>query len=532
MQSLRTKIAVLLAITAGMVALAAGLLVYGLNTSRALIDKAQQAQTRVEQHLLLVGRISDYGNAAVNSASSPSPALPAAARLEQAKATVDPLFEALQNLNRLEVEGETGDAKTAAATKGLNLARMRAQFDSLHRAFAGGAIANATVETTQARLDAFGLGFSPILAQAIEDDRQLSDRLHERIDVLRKTLTRIAGGLALGAILVAGLLYGLIGRPLQTRIAATISGANAIAGGRLDTRLQPSGRDELSDLMVAFNAMASSLTNRETDLRDGQRRLQETIDEKTAELRRANAQLEEIDTTRRRFFSDISHELRTPLTVVQGEAEFNLKPNAKPRTADMRKSFATILGRVHGLRRRVDDMLRIARSESGKLDLARQPVDLNAIAADVAQSERDLCARYGIAIASEPAPGAVTVSGDRDWLRQVMSGLISNAVKHSQQGTRIRLTVRMAGATGELLVTDQGSGIADGDLPHVFDRFSRGGITRTPVDGFGVGLSLARWVVQEHGGEIGIGNNPDGRGAFVRIALPLVAAPRKEERTL
>ena len=186
---------------------------------------------------------------------------------------------------------------------------------------------------------------------------------------LRSRLSLIAAGLALLSLLAAAAVYLGVGRPLIRRIGETISGAEAISQGELGERLRPSGSDELTELMTRFNLMADSFEAREAELTSAQAQLQQTVDQQTADLREVNRRLETIDANRRQFFADVSHELRTPLTVVQGEAEFNLKAKARPSAADMRRSFETILKRVLELRRRVDDMLRVARSESGRLDL-------------------------------------------------------------------------------------------------------------------------------------------------------------------
>jgi signal transduction histidine kinase len=526
LSSLRTKIVVMLATAAIVAAVAAGLLAYGLDTSRRLIDKSQAAQARVEEYLLLIGRVSDYGNAVTAAASAPQ-SQTAPQRIADGYVNANQVFDNLNAMNVAEVERESGDAKSAAATKGLVLARMRAQFNALHESLAVDLDSARDLETVQARLDAFGLGFSPMLAQAIEDERQLSRRLGSDIDALRGRLTRYAAAQLLGTLLLGALLYYVLGRPLLRRINETVSGADAIAEGYLETRLKPTGRDELTALMSAFNRMASNLGARESELHEGQRNLQATIDRQTGDLRAANSRLESIDANRRRFFSDISHELRTPLTVVQGEAEFNLKPKAKPTAAQMRDSFRTILARVQGLRRRVDDLLRVARSESGTLDLVKLPVDAVAIVHEAVAAEADLCKRRSIRLSANDPETALMLEADREWIRQVLSGLIGNAVKHTNDGGTIDVSVRGNGAVAELTVSDSGEGFDANELPNLFDRFMRGKKASPGTDGFGIGLSLAKWVVEEHGGSISAANRSDGQGAMVEIRLPLIARKGK-----
>ncbi|MEM9473617.1 MAG: histidine kinase dimerization/phospho-acceptor domain-containing protein, partial [Pseudomonadota bacterium] len=370
LRSLRTRVLALLLAAAVISAISAVLLTYGLTSSQQLVDKAQAAQIRIENYLVLASRLSEYRDA-VTAATTPGANRDVARQqINQAHEPVRQTFTRLLSLNVLEVDRETGDGKSAAATKGLNLSRMKALFDNLHRSVVNSLAEGASGASGQGAMNAFGIGMSPILFQAIDNERQLSAAMHRQISNLRKRLIAIAVGLVSATVLLALAIYFRFGSPLLARIAETVHGAEAIAEGKLTTRLNPTGHDELTDLMRRFNTMAGSLAEREEELKTAQQDLQETVDRQTADLRQANEKLEKIDSNRRRFFSDISHELRTPLTVVQGEAEYNLNAKARPGIADMRQSFETILGRVQELRRRVDDMLRVARSESGRLDLS------------------------------------------------------------------------------------------------------------------------------------------------------------------
>ena len=517
-------------------AISAGLLTYGLTSSQQLVDKAQAAQIRIENYLILASRLSEYRDTAT---AATAPGANRSQALQQAKQAYEPVrraFTRLLSLNVLEVDRETGDGKSAAATKGLNLSRMKALFDNLHRSITTSLAENAAGASGQGALNAFGVGISPILFQAIDNERLLSATMHRRIASLRKRLIAIAIELVSATVLLSLAIYFRFGRPLLGRIAETVQGAEAIAEGKLTTRLNPTGHDELTDLMRRFNTMAGSLAAREDVLKTAQRDLQETVDRQTADLRQANEKLEKIDTNRRRFFSDISHELRTPLTVVQGEAEYNLNAKARPGVADMRQSFETILGRVQELRRRVDDMLRVARSESGRLDLSSKRIDLNRVVADAVGDETRPAERRGVELKFEAAPGELVVLGDYDWLRQVLGGLIVNAVKNSPEKTVIRITVLQQLQNAVVVIEDRGRGIDPVSLPHVFERFTRaGGDNNLQVeaesDGFGIGLNLAKWVIEGHSGSISLGNNVDGPGVTVHVTLPLMNGSTDQGKT-
>ena len=536
LRSLRTRVLLLLLSAAVISAISAGLLTYGLTSSQQLVDKAQAAQVRIENYLILASRLSEYRDAST-AAITPG-ANPGVARqqINQAYEPVRQTFTRLLSLNVLEVDRETGDGKSAAATKGLNLSRMKALFDNLHRSIGNSLTENTGGASGQGALNAFGIGISPILFQAIDNERQLSAAMHRQIASLRKRLIAIAIALVSATVLLFIAIYFRFGRPLLARIAETVQGAEAIAEGKLTTRLNPTGHDELTDLMRRFNIMAGSLAVREDELKTAQRDLQETVDRQTADLRQVNEKLEKIDSNRRRFFSDISHELRTPLTVVQGEAEYNLNAKARPGVADMRRSFETILGRVQELRRRVDDMLRVARSESGRLDLSSKRIDLNKVVADAVGDETKPAKRGGVELKLEAVPGELAIMGDYDWLRQVMGGLIVNAVKNSPEKTVIRISVSQQLQNAVVAIEDRGRGIDPDSLPHVFVRFARAGggdnlQVETESDGFGIGLNLAKWVIEEHAGSISLSNNADGPGVTAHVTLPLMSGPIDKGKT-
>ena len=263
--------------------------------------------------------------------------------------------------------------------------------------------------------------------------------------------------------------------------------------------------------------MAEALATRAETVAQDRARLNQIIDERTEALRAANTRLERTDEDRRRFFADISHELRTPLTVILMEAQLGRQGAPDPQAA-----FATIETRATRLNRRIDDLLRIARSETGQLGLDTAPVDLGALVQDaIAETAAEL-SNAGMTLAAPGALPEVTVEGDRNWLRQVIVGLIRNAIRHARSGGALRLEVT---PDGTVAVSDNGPGIAPGDQARIFDRFAQG--SGGTAQGFGLGLALARWVVEQQGGtiavtsplprEIALGDAP---GTKISVRLP------------
>jgi len=242
--------------------------------------------------------------------------------------------------------------------------------------------------------------------------------------------------------------------------------------------------------------MATALAARRDAVRGEWARLNDTIAERTEALRSANARLEEIDAARRRFFADISHELRTPLTVILMEAQIGRQGGAGATEA-----FATIEARAARLNRRIDDLLRVARSDSGQLVLDPVTTPLDDIATQVVEEVQAEVATEGLTLDVAEMP-VETVLCDPNWVRQVVVGLIRNAIRHAGDGGRLRLAPETGADGAGFSITDNGPGIAPDDHARVFERFAQVG--RMPGQGFGIGLALAKWVIEAQGGQISL----------------------------
>jgi signal transduction histidine kinase len=336
-------------------------------------------------------------------------------------------------------------------------------------------------------------------------------------------LMRISAALAAAVALIAVLLmHRSITRPLFARLDAVRQAAAAIGQGQLDLRLPVKSRDELGLLVASFNRMAARLARRERRVAADRAALEETIRERTADLVAANERLGEVDRSRRRFFADVSHELRTPLTVILGECDVALR--TLPPEADVfRGSLGTIRKRAQKLQRRVEDLLRLARSESGQIELAPRPVSICSVVAEAVESFARQARRRGLSLLFDPGATDIEVLADPEWLRQIVEGLIDNALRHASGATGIQVALAAAGGGAEISISDDGPGFpASGEA--LLERFSRSS-EGSGASGFGIGLALARWVVEQHGGSIALETLRGSHGARVVIRLP---AERKE----
>jgi len=220
----------------------------------------------------------------------------------------------------------------------------------------------------------------------------------------------------------------------------------------------------------------------------------------------------------REFAADASHELRTPLTVIRASVE-DLERHRDEPVAAVGSALIDIRDEVDHLAAMVDDLLLLARSDSGAIALERVPVDLGDVASTGASTLATVAAHRAVTISVDPEPAEVM--GDQARLRQLVVILVDNAVRHVPQGGHVGVRVRAVGGEATLVVEDDGPGIRPDDLPRVFDRFYRA--PGTPGDGTGLGLAIASWIVDRHGGRIEAANRPAGGAAFT-VRIPTIGA--------
>lgn len=222
----------------------------------------------------------------------------------------------------------------------------------------------------------------------------------------------------------------------------------------------------------------------------------------------------------RAFVADASHELRTPLTLIRANAELLQRDRDNPAAVD--EAANDIISDTDRLSSLVSQMLTLARSDAETDAFEMAYVDLAEIALDTARQMKLLADPKQITIEST-ANGAVGVQGDETRLRELVTILIDNSIKYSDDGSSLQVAVRSSGGRAHLTVSDTGRGIPATALPHIFDRFYRADKARSrEMGGTGLGLSIARWIVDAHNGDIKI-ESAEGSGTTVSVQLPVAA---------
>ena len=299
-----------------------------------------------------------------------------------------------------------------------------------------------------------------------------------------------AGALAfLLAVLMAALVARSVVRPLQKLAVA----AGAVARGDYNHRVPPRGPEEVRGVAESFNSMAAQVNTTQTAQRD--------------------------------LVANVSHDLKTPLTAISGWSQALLDGTAD--TPDERRRAAeTIFNEAGRMGRLVNDLLDLARLESGQFQLTQRFLDLGQVMTDV---ERGLLPRardkeIGLSLDLSPTP---PVLGDRDRLVQVFTNLADNALTYTPVGGRVGLAVRAANGSVEGVVSDTGPGIPEEELPRVFERFYRLEKSRTRGEdnrrGSGLGLAIVEELVHAHGGRISVSSRV-GQGTTFVVSLPTAPA--------
>jgi signal transduction histidine kinase len=306
-------------------------------------------------------------------------------------------------------------------------------------------------------------------------------------DATRSTLMQIIVVTALASMAFAAVASWLtIAQALSPLAVVTETAQQISSADDLSRRIPLHGpeNDEVGRLVLAFNA---------------------TLE-----------RLEHIFTSQQRFLADVSHELRTPLTVVKGNVDLMRKMGC----ADD-ESLAGIEEEADRLTRLVGNLLLETQADSGKLPLHFSAVELDTVLLEVFKKMRVL-ARDRIRIKVTEID-QVQINGDRDRLEQVLINLISNAIKYTPQGGEVFLSLAKVGSSARIIVRDTGVGISKDDLPHIFERFYRAEKSRSRQipGGFGLGLSIANWIVTHHGGRIEV-DSAEGKGTSFAIYLPLL----------
>jgi two-component system sensor histidine kinase BaeS len=310
---------------------------------------------------------------------------------------------------------------------------------------------------------------------------------------MMESVSRAFGRTLLYSLLVAALAAtataataGLfVARRISAPVQLLLEATRRISAGRYDERVHAGGNDELGSLSASFNKMAAAL--------------------------------EETEQRRREFITDVSHELRTPLSTLQGYMEGLMDGVVEPSE----ETWALLYAEAERMRRLVDDLGRVAQVEAGRLDLHIVPASPEELVGRAVEGMLPLYAEKGVRLEGAVPLQTPPVLADADRTVQVLTNLLSNALRHTPGGGRVGVEVEAQGDAVLFRISDTGVGIASEHLPHVFERFYRVEKSRSREGGgSGLGLAISRALIETMDGRIWAESEGQEKGAAFVFTLP------------
>jgi signal transduction histidine kinase len=300
---------------------------------------------------------------------------------------------------------------------------------------------------------------------------------------------QLATVLLLFAVGIAMALGYFLSSALTDRIRLVDWAAYSIAQGNLKARSPIQGRDEIADLATTFNQMAD-------------------------QLQRADARQRELENSRRDLIAWVSHDLHTPLASIRAVLEA-LADGMVEDPETVQRYLRTAQKDIAALSSLIDDLFQMAQLDAGGLPLELGMNSISDLISDTLESFSELAARQGVTLNGEVEPGVDSLWMDTQRIGRVLNNLISNALRHTSRGGYINVRAASTPEGVRVEVTDSGEGIRPKDLPYVFDRFYRGEKSRNrATGGAGLGLAIARGIIEAHGGHIEVESQP---GKYTRF---------------
>jgi signal transduction histidine kinase len=293
---------------------------------------------------------------------------------------------------------------------------------------------------------------------------------------------------SVGAVILALAMVQFLARGMTSPLREMASAAQAMAKGDYSRRVTATSKDEVGRLAAAFNRMAADLA--------------------------------EVDRMRRDLVANVSHELRTPISALQAVLENLVDEVESPDPVVLRR----MLGQVERLGGLVNQLLDLSRLESGAIPLRSRTFSVADLLKTAADETRLLArGRDGVVVEVSVEPPDLEVYGDPERVHQVVANLLDNAIAHSPPGGGVRLEASRNGGVARIEVRDEGPGIPSDEAARVFERFYRSDSARSSREGSsGLGLAIARWIVDLHGGDIRV-DTTYSNGCNMVVELPLSA---------
>jgi signal transduction histidine kinase len=337
--------------------------------------------------------------------------------------------------------------------------------------------------------------------------------INTKIDTLNTAIVWFT--LALGILSLPLILYGCywLFNQLYQPLILIREATDKIASGSYQKPISVKLDDEFEVLAGSINTLAARLAEHEIAVSQSKRQLEFEVEQRTKALTSVNQELTKVDTRRRQFIADVSHELRTPLTIIRGEAQVTLRLKSAA-VEDYKETLSAILEQAVGLSRLVDDLLLLTRAEMNQLHLEKRQENLAELVSQGVDKWQRLSQDRKLSFINNVEDESL-VNIDKSRIHQVLSILLDNASKYSAAHQPITITLEKRDHSFNVTVSDKGEGISAPQIENIFERFVR---FSKRNDGLGLGLPIAKAIIEAHDGEITATSLP-GEGAAFTFTL-------------
>jgi len=503
-----SKLSVLVVSLCGLTLVASGFAIWAAREGHWVLVRSDLAHRSYESYLELMGQVRALQSGETVRVKDPATFLPFS-DAEVLKAAI----RKLRTLHEAEYEW-VGAAEAGELTE---LARL----ESTLEVFIAETRANAEGMTRQGREASTASSAGPELLALItaalgRESRELEEarRLAQSATSQRQWLAVAWASLALLGAIIA---WRWMVRDFREPVARLIKEADRLARDEWQEPVAISSDTELDRVALAFNHMAAEIRVRQARLEASNEALGVAVAERTADLEDLLQSLRQSEAGRRELLADVSHELRTPLTIIRGEADVALRGGDKPVGAYRDALERSREAAVH-MARLVDDLLLIARHESRELVIQRETFDLAELLQTTVEASRSVLGVLTVEIRIDSVAIPTRVHADRLRLRQVLLILLDNAARYGARHVQVSLTQQ--GGSWCVTIGDDGPGLAPEELARVFHRFYRGGDAAARyAAGAGLGLPVAKAILEAHGGMITLDSEPSA-GLKATLTLP------------
>ncbi|MCF6458701.1 HAMP domain-containing sensor histidine kinase [Pseudoalteromonas sp. MMG024] len=366
--------------------------------------------------------------------------------------------------------------------------------------------------------------FNALISEAVKQENLQAEAIRDNSKIMSERNNRYLA-IALGLLsLFMMLTIWFFWQRISKATKQLQFAASQFTAGKLEHRIPKLKDTEFAKLADALNFMASELKTKQTELGEAKLQLEEKVQERTKALALSNEKLAYVDKQRRQFLADISHELRTPLTIIRGESEILLRSHSE-NVDDYLETLVAVVDQVSHTTALIDDLMLVARSSAGELRLSCSEVNLSKLIQDLCYVYRRKAQERKQDIVFDISE-EISLELDERRIRQVLMILLENALSYSTEHAITEVKVLCRQQVVIIKIIDAGQGVTKQELENIFERFYRSNRSNTP--GSGLGLPVAKAIVDAHGGHISLKSNASGVGSVATILLPLNGEERNE----